>query len=70
MSTHNMARKCLLFLLCYMMYYFQNRHIYPLKIMYSFQAHIELPHTPLPPPPAPNNILVPKPSDLSPRKDL
>ena len=29
------------------MYYFQNRHIYPLKIMYSFQAHIELP-PPLP----------------------
>ena len=38
------------------------------KIMYSFHAHIELPHTPHPrlTPPPPNNKLVPKPSDLSP----
>ena len=54
---------------------FQNRHVYPLKIMYSFHAQIELPHTPhpCPNPPPPHDKLVhiiflffPNPSDLFP----
>ena len=34
-----------------LVHYFQNRHIYHLKRMYSFHAQIELPHPPQPPPP-------------------
>ena len=35
---------------------FRNRNIHPLKIMYSFHAQIELPHTPHPRPNPPSMI--------------